>query len=196
MRFKDYFYYKAKEKNYPARSVYKLKEMDNKFSLIKKDQKILDLGASPGSWSLYSAKKIGKKGIVVAVDLNDLDIPKLKQIIFVKSDVTSPSKELIEVLEKHKPFSLVLSDMAPKTTGIKVRDQALSLELAETALDYAIKFLKKGGNFIVKVFYGEDVPDFKNKMRKHFKSVKVFKPKSSKKESKEIFLIGFNFTGN
>ncbi len=193
MRFKDYYYFKAKRENYPARSVYKLQEIDRKFSILKRGQKILELGASPGSWLLYSAKRIGKKGLILAADLNNLEIQKPRQVIFIRCDVTSPSEEFISELKKHSPFSLVLSDMAPKTTGIKVRDQALSLELAETAFYYANNYLKKGGSFIVKIFYSEDVVDFKKKMKKYFKEVKIFKPQSSRKESKEIFLIGLKF---
>ncbi len=191
MKFKDHFYFKAKRENYPARSIYKLQEMDRKFSIIKKGEKILELGASPGSWLVYCLKKIGPKGMIVAADINDLEINTPEQVIFIKCDVCSPSELFLDTLERYKPFSLVLSDMAPKTTGIKIRDQALSLELAQCALSYAERFLKPGGHLVVKVFNSSDVPEFSRSMREIFKKVKFFKPKSSRKESKEIFLIGF-----
>ncbi|MDK2921058.1 MAG: rRNA (uridine2552-2-O)-methyltransferase [Desulfonauticus sp.] len=188
--YQDYYFKKAKKEKYPARSVYKLQEIDKKFRLFKKGQKVLDLGACPGSWTLWASQKVGEKGLVVAVDLNPLSIELPGWVQVFTCDATSPSEELQETLEKEGPFDLVISDMAPKTTGIKFADQARSYELALTALEVALNWLKKGGCFIVKIFAGPDVPEFLKETRKHFKSVKQVKPKSSRAESKEFFVVG------
>lgn len=188
--YQDYYFKKAKKENYPARSVYKLQEIDKKFKLFKKGQKVLDLGACPGSWSLWASKQVGEKGLVVAVDLNPLSVALPAWVKVFTCDVTSPSEEFSQTLKKEGPFDLVISDMAPKTTGIKFADQARSYELALTALEVALNWLKKGGCFIVKIFAGPDVPEFLKETRKHFKSVKQVKPKSSRAESKEFFVVG------
>jgi len=192
--YRDYYFKKAKKENYPARSVYKLMEIDKKFGLFKKGQNILDLGASPGSWTKYAKSKIGKNGKVLAMDLNELKIPIQQGIIFYQGDILNRDEELEKILVDNSPFDVVLSDMAPKTTGIKITDQTRSLELAEMALDIAREFLKNNGSFVVKIFNGPDVPDFQKKLRKFFKIVKTYKPKSSRSESKETFFLGFKKT--
>ena len=189
-KYKDYYFKKAKKENYPARSIYKLQEIDKKFNIFRKGYKILDLGASPGSWTLYAKQKIGIKGIVIAIDLNKLKISPTNGILFYQTDVLSKNQEIEKILKDHFPFNVVLSDMAPKTTGIKITDQSRSLELAKTALKIALTYLKEKGHFIVKIFNSPDILEFKENMNKIFYSVKTFKPKSSRSESKEIYLIG------
>ncbi len=191
-KYRDYFFKKAKEENYPARSVYKLKEMDRRFKIFSPSQHVLDLGASPGSWTLYARERIGKRGRVVAIDLKELSIPSYPQVSFYQGDLLSPDEGLIFLLDKFSPFDVVMSDMAPSTTGIKLRDQTLSLELAQRAMEIAIERLKGGGIFIVKVFNGPDVPSFIQTLKGHFGRIRNFKPRSSRSESKEIFLLGFN----
>jgi 23S rRNA (uridine2552-2'-O)-methyltransferase len=192
-KYRDFYFKKAKKENYPARSVYKLKEMDKAFKLFSPRQKVLDLGASPGSWSLYAAQKIGSKGHVVAVDLNPPGTSFPEQVSFVQADVFTSDTHLQEVLEQYAPFDLIISDMAPKTTGIKFTDQARSYNLAEQALNLARKWLKTKGHFVVKIFLGPDVPNLVQEMRKSFTKVKQFKPKSSRSESKEMFLVGLGY---
>ncbi|MBT8764520.1 RlmE family RNA methyltransferase [Desulfohalobiaceae bacterium Ax17] len=192
-KYRDFYFKKAKKENYPARSVYKLKEMDKAFKLFSPGQKVLDLGASPGSWSLYAAQKVGPKGHVVAVDLNPPGTTFPEQVSFVQADVFTSDTHLQEVLEQYAPFDLIISDMAPKTTGIKFTDQARSYNLAEQALSLARNWLKAKGHFVVKIFLGPDVPNLVQEMRKSFTKVKQFKPKSSRSESKEMFLVGLGY---
>jgi len=192
-KYRDFYFKKAKKENYPARSVYKLKEMDKAFKLFSPGQKVLDLGASPGSWSLYAAQKVGPKGHVVAVDLNPPGTSFPEQVSFVQADVFTSDTHLQEVLEQYAPFDLIISDMAPKTTGIKFTDQARSYNLAEQALSLARNWLKAKGHFVVKIFLGPDVPNLVQEMRKSFTKVKQFKPKSSRSESKEMFLVGLGY---
>ena len=187
--YRDYYFLKAKAENYPARSVYKLDEIDTRFKILKPGMKILDLGASPGSWSLGAAKKIGPKGFIVACDLKIPTADFGPTVKFFQEDILHPSEAFTNALSVIAPFDLVMSDMAPATTGNKFTDQARSFELAFTAYEFAQKYLGENGNFIVKIFMGPDVEQLVKEARQTFSSVKNFKPKSSRSESKEIFLV-------
>jgi 23S rRNA (uridine2552-2'-O)-methyltransferase len=192
-KYRDHYFKRAKQENYPARSVYKLQEMDKSFQLLRPGQKVLDLGASPGSWTLYAAKRVGDKGRVLGVDLNPANTAFPPQVTFLQEDVFDRSPEFQELLDTWAPFDHVVSDMAPKTSGIKFKDQALSLELVEEAFALATTCLAAGGCFVVKIFEGPDVHGFTQGLRPWFARVKTFKPKSSRSESKEIFIVGTGF---
>lgn len=191
--YKDYYFRKAKQDNYPARSIYKLKEMDARFGLLKSGMKVLDLGAAPGSWTMGALEKIGQSGSVVACDLQPLEAVLPPHALFYQENIFSPSEVFITKLGEMSPFDLVMSDMAPATTGSKVTDQARSLELACEAFAFARNYLSSGGNFIVKIFMGPDTRELEGPMREAFLKVKTFKPKSSRAESKETFLLGLGF---
>lgn len=191
-KYQDHYFQKAKKESYPARSVYKLQDIDKRFQLLKPGQKVLDLGAFPGSWSLYAAQKSGPKGKILAIDLKALEIHLPAQVFFLEHDILQPSQVLNSKLQELGPFDLVLSDMAPKTIGVKISDQARSLELAESAVQIAADNLAINGHVLVKVFEGPDVPGLIKGMRSLYKKVKTVKPKSSRAESKEIFLLGLN----
>lgn len=193
--YRDHYFLKAKREHYPARSVYKLKELDARFRLLRPGQHVLDLGAAPGSWSLGAAEKVGKKGLVLACDIQDAATVFPPQVVFMREDVFSRSPEFEARLEEFGPFDLVLSDMAPSTTGTKFTDQARSLELTLEALAVACLHLKQGGGFVVKIFMGPDIQELLTPMRKAFTSVRSFKPKSSRAESKETFFVGLGFRG-
>ena len=189
-KYKDHYFNRAKQEQYPARSVYKLKEMDKRFQLLHKGQTVLDLGAYPGSWSMFAGNRVGPKGRVLAVDKADPEQVLPDNVVFHRADVLDGEEELEEVLRSYSGFHLILSDMAPLTTGIKIRDQALSLELAERALECARDHLLTGGNVVIKVFEGPDIPDFRKELKTVFNRVRSFKPKGSRSESKENFLLG------
>ena len=191
-KYRDHYFKKAKQESYPARSVYKLQDIDKRFQLLKPGLKVLDLGAAPGSWSQYAAKKVGPSGKILAVDLKPLDVQFPEQVTFLEDDLLEPSENLKAKLQEMGPFDLVLSDMAPKTIGVKISDQARSFELAEIAVQTAASQLRSNGHVLVKVFEGPDVPELIKKMRSLFKKAKTVKPKSSRAESKEIFLLGLN----
>lgn len=194
-KYRDHYFCKAKAENYPARSVYKLQELDEKFGLLKKGMKVLDLGAAPGSWSLYAVKKVAPEGSVLAVDIKETDTVFPEGVVFMREDVFSPSAELAAALADSGPFDVVMSDMAPATTGIKMTDQARSLDLALAAYESALANLASGGSFVVKIFMGPDTASLLEPMRKSFGSVKTMKPKSSRSESKETFYVGLGFRG-
>jgi len=174
----------AKEENYPARSVYKLKEMDEKYHIIKPGDRVLDLGCSPGSWLLYLSQRVGDKGQVVGVDIEEVKIPKKTNIVFIKKDIL----DLQESDFKDK-FEVVVSDLAPKTSGIKSLDSGKSLELAEKSFEIAKSVLVPEGNFVCKIFEGEENDEFFKRVGDSFAFAKRFKPKAVIKKSKEFYII-------
>jgi 23S rRNA (uridine2552-2'-O)-methyltransferase len=192
---KDYYFKKAKEENFAARSVFKLEEIDGRFSIIKTGQKILDLGAAPGSWSQYCSKKIGQNGRILGIDLQKIRLT-LPNAVFVQADMREA--DLKQITGAHgftPPFDVVLSDMAPKTTGIRITDQVRSVELCELALAIAKKWLRPGGTFICKLFHSGEFEKFRQSLRDRFERVEVIRPKSTRKESKEIFFVAMRLKG-
>ncbi len=194
-QYQDKYFKRAKKENYAARSVYKLKEMDKRFQIFRKGQTVLDLGAAPGSWTQFAGERVGKQGHVLGVDIQETKHSFPDNITFLQADVFSDSPELLEAIKPLAPFDVIISDMAPKTTGIKFADQAHSLELCERAFEVATKYLKKGGNFAVKIFEGGEINDFRNLIRPRFGKIKNFKPHSSRAESKELFIVALGFKG-
>jgi len=192
-QYRDYYFLKAKKENYPARSVYKLKELNKKFKILKKGMKVLDLGASPGSWTLESAEKVGHSGVVLACDIQETKTIFPPNVTFILEDLINRSINFENTLKTFGSFHVVLSDMAPSTTGTRFTDQARSLDLALEALDVAQNWLKPDGSFVVKIYMGPDIQELVSPMRLSFDLVKSFKPKSSRPESKEIFFVGLNF---
>ncbi len=194
-KYRDHYFKRAKQENYPARSVYKLKELDKRFAVLRPGQKVLDLGAAPGSWSLYAAERVGPGGSVLACDLKATDTAFPAQVEFCVEDVFQRSEAFEAELAARGPFDVVVSDMAPNTTGHRATDQARSMNLAEEALALARSSLVKGGHFVVKIFQGPDEQAFIVSMRALFEKVKTFKPKSSRAESKEMFCVGMGYKG-
>jgi 23S rRNA (uridine2552-2'-O)-methyltransferase len=193
-QYRDFYFKKAKQENYPARSVYKLQEMDKAHKLLRPGQKVLDLGACPGSWTLYAAERVGPTGRVLGIDLNMPDTVFPPQVVFLQEDIFARSPEFLGHLHLLAPFDVIMSDMAPKTTGSKFTDQARSIQLVEAAFGVAEEWLAAGGVFIAKVFEGPDVQPFVQSLRPCFAKVSMVKPKSSRAESKEIFILGTGFT--
>ena len=193
----DYYFKKAKKENYPARSVYKLEEVQQKYGFLKKKQRVLDLGCHPGSWSLYTSAILGSRGVVVGVDLQATDIiPGQKdhaEIHWLCYDVYDDA--LLTVLKKQWPgFHVLISDMAPRTTGSRYSDHQHSLRLVRRTLEIAGQLLHERGSLYCKVFQGEDFPEFLEECKPLFETVKVVKPRSSRRESREIFVLGQGFS--
>ena len=187
---RDHYFKKAKENNFAARSVFKLEEIDQKFKVLKPKQMILDLGASPGSWSQYCSQKVGPEGRILGVDLKPVTA-KLKNAVFIQADLRDLNLE--DTFKEHgffPPFDLVISDMAPNTTGIRMTDQARSFDLCELALNISRQFLKKNGHFVCKLFHSDDFTELRNQIKNDFEKFEAVKPDSTRKISKEIFLVG------
>ena len=185
----DFWSRKAFSEGYPARSVYKLQEIDEKFGFLKKNFKILDLGAAPGSWTTFLLRKMEGSGKVVSCDLNPLSKSvKGENLVFIQGDLLE--KGIVEKIKAEGPFDLVVCDAAPLTTGNRVVDTARSAGLVKMAIWYAEIMLKQGGNFCVKIFQNGDQQAMLKKMREVFTQAKGFKPKACRSESFETFLIG------
>lgn len=194
-KVKDYYFEKAKKDKYPARSVYKLEEVQKKYKILKPGQKVLDLGCHPGSWSIYAAKIVGSKGTVVGVDLQQTELPSQKghaEINWLCYDVNS--EELSDKLRKEwQGFHVLLSDMAPRTTGSQYADHQHSMRLVRRVLELAGSLLHENGVLYCKAFQGEDFPEVVREYKPFFQTVKVVKPDSSRKESREVFILGRGF---
>jgi len=193
--WKDHYSEQAKKEQYPARSVFKLKEAQKKFHLIKKGDRVLDLGCSPGSWLLYAAELTGKRGRVLGIDLKTIRIKIPPQAETLAADILTIDRAWIDKHELRDRFNVVLSDMAPATTGNKALDATRSFQLCQAALSIVEMVLKPGGSFICKIFQGAEFKEFSDTVRSRFKRHKIFKPQSSRKESKEIFILGMGFRG-
>ena len=183
---RDIYIRQAKIAGYRSRAVYKLIEIDEKFKIFRNGISIIDLGAAPGSWSQYASKKI-KNGKIVSIDLNDME--KIDNIVQIKGDFTEKKNQSkIKDLFKCK-VDVVLSDMAANTTGIKNMDSIFISELCEEAMLFSREMLNNNGKFVSKIFMGSTFNEIVAKAKLIFKEVKVFKPKSSRKNSKENFII-------
>ncbi len=191
----DHFTLKAKKMGYPARSVFKLEEIQNKWKILRKGQAVLDIGAAPGSWSLYVLRTLGKGARLTAVDLKPLSIqaPQGTSLRFYRGDVFSP--EAAAFMKEGGPFGCLLSDAAPSTSGNRLVDTRKSHDLVMRVLDLAEVHLAPGGNLAVKVFQGGDEGEIRERMRGLFETVRTFKPKAVRSESMEIYMAGMNFTG-
>jgi len=189
---KDPFVIQAQKDGYRSRAAYKLIEIDKKYHIIKPGIKAVDLGAAPGGWSQVLSNKIGATGRVVAADL--LEMPPIKNIDFIQGNFEE-EKVLRDIQDKLKnlPVDLVISDMAPNISGIKMVDQQRAIYLNELALEFVKNNLKQNGFFLVKSFVGADFEEFLNELKLHFKKVFKIKPDSSRSRSSEIFLLGYEF---
>ncbi|MDO1509092.1 MULTISPECIES: RlmE family RNA methyltransferase [unclassified Neisseria] len=187
----DHYVHMAQKDGYRARAAYKLLEINEKDKLIKPGTVLADLGSAPGSWSQVAAKLVGKSGQVFALDILPMD--DIEGVSFIQGDFREDSVLAeFESLLKNRPLDLVICDMAPNMSGNAVTDQARSFYLSELALDFAINHLKKGGNFLVKVFQGAGYQEYMAAMREAFSAVQTRKPEASRNRSSEIYLLGKN----
>jgi 23S rRNA (uridine2552-2'-O)-methyltransferase len=185
---REHFYKEAKRVGYRARSAFKLEQIQSKFKIIKKGNTVIDLGAAPGGWSQVAKELVGNHGTVLGIDLSR--ISPIEGVTFLQGDLTEDSTiEKIKQIIGDKKVDVVLSDMSPNISGNYSVDQARSVYLCEHALKLAGLLLKTGGNFICKVFEGEDLQDFIKKADKIFKTVKQFSPPASRKSSSETYII-------
>ncbi len=186
----DYYAKLAKKEGYPARSVYKLQEIDEKNGLVKPGMNILDIGAAPGSWSAYCLRKQKNRGRVVAVDLAPVEVKKDEGSGFVSIEGDILKEETRNKVFACAPFDLVVSDAAPPTTGNRTVDCGRSYTLAEHVFFLGKQVLSPGGSILIKIFQGGDEREIVEFMKPLFSKVKMMKPKASRKESFEVFILG------
>ena len=177
---------KARSEGYLTRSAYKLKAITEKFGLLKPGNRVLDLGAAPGSWLQVASELVGPSGSVVGVDLSPIAF-RAKNVITMQQDILTPALEA--ALAEYGPFDAILSDAAPATSGIKDQDQAKSFELAEQALVIAETNLKSGGALVAKLFQSSETKNLADRARRIFKQAQLHKPKASRERSFETYLI-------
>jgi len=183
----DAFTKAAKAQGYPARSVFKLEEIDRRVRLLRQGQRVLDLGAAPGSWSMYAAKKIAPTGKLLAIDLSPIMVSLGPNATASQGDALSLDNEALAL---HAPYDVVLSDMAPSTSGNRDADQARSFDLFMRALEVAERTVQPGGAFVGKIFMGEDFKKAEAAVKNLFREVRTLRPEGTRSVSYEVFLAG------
>lgn len=185
----DFYWRKSKAQGYPARSVYKLEEIQEKFQLVRRECRVLDIGASPGSWSLYVLETLAPKS-VTGVDLNPPD-PKLlshRGFRFIHGDFFR--QEILEELKADGPYDIVLSDAAPSTSGNRMTDTVRSKEIGMQVMRICREVLREGGSVALKIFQGGEEMEVLAEMKSTFSEARAFKPKASRSDSMEIYFVG------
>jgi 23S rRNA (uridine2552-2'-O)-methyltransferase len=183
----DHLTREAKAQGYPARSVFKLEEIDRRTKMLKQGQKVIDLGAAPGSWSMYVSQRVGSSGRVLSVDLTAVDRPLGPNVTFVQGDALSLDNEALSMFA---PYDVVLSDMAPNTTGNREGDHVRQVEVFLRAVQVAQALCRPGGSFVGKVFMGQEFEGARKALRAVFDEVRVLRPEGVRKGSVEVFLVG------
>lgn len=192
-KVKDYYFNKAKKQDFLARSIFKLEEIDEKFHVLNEADRVIDLGYYPGSWIQYTAKKVGPGGYVFGIDIKSVNkkLFDIKNVKVIQNDIFDIST--LEEIEQSSAFDVLLSDMAPNTTGIKSVDQLRSLNLIEKIFEIMPLFLKLNGNCVLKVFDSNEAQKYLKEQKNRFESFDFLKPKSTRSVSKEFFVIGRGF---
>jgi len=183
---RDIYVRKSKLEGYRSRAIYKLKEIDDKFKIIKNGIKVVDLGSAPGSWSQYLSEK-SKNSKILSIDLKD--IKKIHNVTHLIGDFLDEKNQIIISNFFEDKLDLIVSDMAVNTTGNKNLDSISTGELSINAMKFSVRNLKKDGSFVSKIFMGSTFNEIVENGKKNFKEVKVYKPPSSRKDSKESFII-------
>ncbi len=183
----DRYYKKARKEQFASRAVYKLEALDQRFQLLRPDQRVLDLGCSPGGWLQYCAQRVGPRGHVVGIDRLPLRIALPPHVRVVQADITEGNAQVL--LGDLERFDVVLSDMAPDTSGIKFADAVKSVALVRRALHLAQQTLVPGGHLVAKVFVGAEFDELLAEIKQSFRRVKMSKPESSRKESVEQYIV-------
>jgi len=177
----------AKAQGFPARSVFKLEEIDRRLGLFHRVKRVLDLGAAPGSWSLYAAGRVPPDGRVLAIDLKAITQGFPANVTVIQGDALSLENE---VLAQHAPYDLVLSDMAPNTSGQKSMDQLRSFGLFERAVEVATTLGRGGSSFVGKLFMSGEFEKARTMLEQAFDKVRVLRPEGTRQQSSELFLVG------
>jgi len=192
----DSYYKKAKQEGYRSRAAYKLLELQQRFRLMRPGDVVVDLGAAPGGWLQVAAKFVGQSGKVIGIDLQPIETLREPNIIFFQGDITSPeiSKKISELVDGK--VHCVLSDLAPRLSGIRDADAARCLELNRTALTVATALLRPGGSFLAKGFVNQELHTFTLELKKHFHSVQRTRPEATRQGSSEFYFFAQDFHVN
>lgn len=193
--FNDPYVKMAQKDGYRSRASYKLLEIQEKDRILRPGNTVIDLGAAPGGWSQVTSRVLGDKGRLIASDILEMD--SIPDVAFIQGDFTEESvlAQILEAVGNH-PVDLVISDMAPNMSGVKLADQARAMYLCELALDLAGQVLRPGGDFLIKIFQGEGFDVYHKQVRTMFDKVQMRKPLSSRDRSREQYLLARGFRGN
>ena len=187
--FDDQYVKMARQQGLRSRAAFKLMELDDKYRILRKSMRVVDLGSAPGSWSQVAQRALGNSGKLIALDILPMD--PLQDVTFIQGDFTEDEPlALLEETLNGQDVDLVLSDMAPNMSGMGAVDQPRAMYLAELALVFAEKWLEPGGSFVVKVFHGEGFDDFVKQCRSLFERVQIRKPSASRPRSREVYILG------
>ena len=189
---KDLYVKKARKLDFRSRAIYKLQEIDEKDQLIKPNYCVLDLGSSPGSWSQYLSGIIDSSGRIIAIDI--LPMNPIEQVLFISGDFTDEiiQKQCLKEVGENGA-DLVISDMAPNLTGIRVTDQSRNMAIAELVYDFSTQILKPGGDLLVKLFEGDGTYEYRQLLKEKFAKVLVRKPKASRDQSREFYVLARSY---
>jgi 23S rRNA (uridine2552-2'-O)-methyltransferase len=189
-RKRDYYYQKAKQEKYRSRAAYKLFQAIKKYRFIGFGDIVVDLGAAPGGWIQAARKTVGNKGFVLGVDLKSIEPFPQRYVRTIVCDITESgtAQQILEMLPRKA--DAVISDASPNISGIWEVDHARQIDIAQQALQIALETLQPSGNLFVKVFQGDMLDDFIHKVKQHFETVLVIKPKASRAKSSEMFILG------
>ncbi|MBS7606749.1 MAG: RlmE family RNA methyltransferase [Candidatus Bathyarchaeia archaeon] len=195
-RKRDYYYRRAREENYRSRAAYKLLQAIEKYGLIKPGDVVVDLGAAPGGWLQVARQVVGDKGFILGVDVREIEPLDYGNVHVILGDITDEEtlRRIKAVLPR--PADAVISDVSPNISGVWELDHARQIDLAEYSLRIALSILRRGGNLFIKVFQGEFFDEFLSEVKRYFRYVEVFKPKASRKESAEIYIVGMDYRGS
>ena len=192
----DHFFRLAKEEGYRARSAYKLTEIDDRFKLLRAGSRVLDLGACPGSWTQVAARRVGDRGLVVGIDLKPIDRRGLPgNTVTLQGDINELTRESLPERMEGRLFDAVLSDMGPDTSGVPMADSARSVQLCHAILERLPFLLRTGGHATMKVYEGADYPALLVRAKGMFDEARGFKPKASRAESVEMFVVCRGYRG-
>jgi len=189
---RDPYVKKARESHFRSRAVYKLQEINQKDKLIKPNYCVVDLGSSPGGWSQYLSNIIDSRGQIIAIDI--LPMESIERVFFILGDFTDEIVQKQCIAEAGKQGAdLVISDMSPNLTGIRVTDQARNIALAELVYDFCTQILKPGGDLLIKVFEGEGTHEYRQLLRDNFAKVLIRKPRASRDQSREFYVLARSY---
>ena len=190
---KDAFYKKAKQEGYRSRAAYKLLELNRTWRILQTGDRVIDLGAWPGGWVQVAAQAVGKSGRVIGIDLVKLEPLPLANVTLIQGDATDPDQQQLLLTDLGRPADVVLSDMAPKLSGVREADEARATELCRTALTCCSTLLKPSGALFLKAFMNEEYQPFVAELRTAFHTVKTSRPEATRKGSAEVYILAAGF---
>jgi len=193
---RDSYWRRAKKEGYRSRASYKLIELNEKFKLLKRGDRVLDVGCAPGGWMQVALEIVGEKGFVYGVDIEKVESFHKSNAEIIIADISKAEGRELILNKADGMLDAIISDIAPHTTGVKIADQAKSLELSKEAFRISKILLKESGNFLVKIFQGSDIKKFLEELKLNFREVKITKPEATRKGSAEVYIVGKGFMGN